>query len=178
MFLLMLINFSTPSFWLLVRVKELEYQKTGCCVFQPSGSGGSGKSPRKSAFCKPSKSSFTDERDLFGSDGDHGTNFPLQDELKALESYVKNVSVLTSQLIYKTKYIHRHRKQMYQRGKREFRIHIHTTIYKITNKDLLYSTGNYIQYFVITYKGKSLKKNMCIYMRACACVCVCVCMYT
>ena len=30
--------------------------------------------------------SFTDERDLFGSDGDHGTNFSLQDGLKALES--------------------------------------------------------------------------------------------
>ena len=26
---------------------------------------------------------------------------------------------------------------------------IHTTIYKINNKDLLYSTGNYIQYLVI-----------------------------
>ena len=28
---------------------------------------------------------------------------------------------------------------------------IHTTIFKIDNKDLLYSTGNYIQYLVITY---------------------------
>ena len=25
---------------------------------------------------------------------------------------------------------------------------------QIINKDLLYSTGNYTQYFVITYKGK------------------------
>ena len=31
---------------------------------------------------------------------------------------------------------------------------MHTTIYKINNKDLLYSTGNYIQYLVITYNGK------------------------
>ena len=38
---------------------------------------------------------------------------------------------------------------------------MHTTIYKITNKDLLYSTGNYTQYFVITYKGKIWK---CVYM--------------
>ena len=31
---------------------------------------------------------------------------------------------------------------------------IDTTIYKINNKDLLYSTGNYIQYLIVTYKGK------------------------
>ena len=31
---------------------------------------------------------------------------------------------------------------------------IHITIYKIDNKDLLCSTGNYIQYLVITYNGK------------------------
>ena len=40
---------------------------------------------------------------------------------------------------------------------------MHTTIYKmITNNDLLYSTENYTQYFVITYKGKELKKNIYI----------------
>ena len=35
----------------------------------------------------------------------------------------------------------------------------------ITNKDLLYSTGNYTQYFVITYKGKEYEKNryICMY---------------
>ena len=44
-----------------------------------------------------------------------------------------------------------------------------TTIYKIdTNSDLLYSTGNYTQYFVITYKGKESEKeyicmDICIY---------------
>ena len=27
------------------------------------------------------------------------------------------------------------------------------------NEDLLYSTGNYTQYFVVNYKGKILKKN-------------------
>ena len=41
---------------------------------------------------------------------------------------------------------------------------------QINNKDLLYSTGNNIQYLAITYKGKKLKKN--VY------VCVCVCVYT
>ena len=39
---------------------------------------------------------------------------------------------------------------------------IHTTVYKI-NKDLLYSTGNYILYLVITYSGKESEKE-CIYM--------------
>ena len=33
--------------------------------------------------------------------------------------------------------------------------HTHTYMYKqITNKDLLYSPGNSIQYFVTTYMGK------------------------
>ena len=33
----------------------------------------------------------------------------------------------------------------------------------ITNKDLLYSTENYIQYFVTTYKGKEYEKRISIY---------------
>ena len=37
--------------------------------------------------------------------------------------------------------------------------------YKI-NKDLLYSTGNYTQYFVITYKGKKSEKE---YIYVCMC---------
>ena len=44
--------------------------------------------------------------------------------------------------------------------------------------DLLYSTGNYIQYFVIIYNGKE-SENMHMYthtpMYMCVCVCVCVC---
>ena len=37
---------------------------------------------------------------------------------------------------------------------------------QINNKDLLYSTGNNIQYLAITYKGKKLKKNVyvCAYI--------------
>ena len=36
---------------------------------------------------------------------------------------------------------------------------MHTTIYKIiNNKDLLYSTGNYTQYFVINYMEKESEK--------------------
>ena len=33
------------------------------------------------------------------------------------------------------------------------------TIKEINNRDLLCSTGNYIQYFVIIYNGRNLKKN-------------------
>ena len=36
--------------------------------------------------------------------------------------------------------------------------------YSVDNKDLLCSTGNCTQYLVITYKGKNLKKNICIYI--------------
>ena len=32
-------------------------------------------------------------------------------------------------------------------------------MYKTDNKDLLLSTGNYIQYLVIIYNGKNLKNN-------------------
>ena len=43
-------------------------------------------------------------------------------------------------------------------------------IYEIDSKVLLYSTGNYIQYLVMTYSGENLKNNVCV----CVCVCVCV----
>ena len=62
----------------------------------------------------------------------------------------------------------RHRKQAYsyQRG-REKGIQMHNTINKIdlSNKVLLYSTENYIQYLIINYNRKSLKKdNIYIYI--------------
>ena len=34
----------------------------------------------------------------------------------------------------------------------------------MNNKDLMYTTGNYIQKFVITYKGKESEKNIYEYM--------------
>ena len=57
-------------------------------------------------------------------------------------------------LFTKQKQTHRHRKQIYGyqsgKGKREklgaWDKKTHTTIYKIINKVLLYSTGNYIPY--------------------------------
>ena len=39
-------------------------------------------------------------------------------------------------------------------------------MYEICNKDLLYSTGNYIQYFVMSCKGKESKKEY-IYTHIC-----------
>ena len=42
---------------------------------------------------------------------------------------------------------------------------IHTIIYKINNKDLLYGTGNSSQYYVMTYMGKeSYKKWIYVYL--------------
>ena len=66
--------------------------------------------------------------------------------------------------------IHRHKnKFMVTKGERlgeginwEFRINIYTLLYikkKNDNKDLLYSTGNYTQYFVVTNKGKESEKE-------------------
>ena len=71
-------------------------------------------------------------------------------------------------LFTKQKYTHRHRKQTYgyQRGNtgrinQEFGIYMYTLLYikQITKKDLLYSTGNYTQYLVITYNGKESEKE-------------------
>ena len=74
----------------------------------------------------------------------------------------------TNELIHKTK-IDSHRKQIYryQRGNveekginQEIGIgDIKTTTYEINNKDLLYSTRNYIQYLVRDYNGKESEKE-------------------
>ena len=42
---------------------------------------------------------------------------------------------------------------------RDWNRHIHTTIYKITNKILLYSTGNSTQYSVMVFIGKESKEQ-------------------
>ena len=74
-------------------------------------------------------------------------------------------------LYIKWKQMHRHRKQTYsyQKGKKkgiywEFWINRYVLLYQINNKDLLYSTRNYTQYFVTSYMGKeSEKEYMCMY---------------
>ena len=56
--------------------------------------------------------------------------------------------------------------EMRGRTNEEFGIKIYTLLYikQITNKDLLYSTGNNTQYLVITYNGKKSKKRVYIYV--------------
>ena len=75
-------------------------------------------------------------------------------------------------LFIKQKWTHRHRKQTYgyQRGRGgginlEFGINRYTLLYiKQINMDLLYGTGNYIQYLVITDNGKETEKRIHKYM--------------
>ena len=71
-------------------------------------------------------------------------------------------------LFTKQKQTHRPRKQIYgyQRGKWKIWINdeseissLYSTMYKINNKGLLFSTGNYIQYLVTTCNGKKSKKE-------------------
>ena len=71
----------------------------------------------------------------------------------------------TNELIYVAEQSHRCRKQSfsYQEGKGErdklgdWDCCIHTTIYKIYNKDLLYTTGNSTQYSIMIYTGEECK---------------------
>ena len=77
---------------------------------------------------------------------------------------------MVTKIILWVKQTHRLREQNYgyQGGRvgegivRESRIDMYTLLYFkwITNEDLLYSTGNYVQYLVITYNGKELKKRL------------------
>ena len=47
---------------------------------------------------------------------------------------------------------------------RDWDLHRLITIYKITNKDLSYITGNITQYSVLAYMGKDSKKSGYMYM--------------
>ena len=69
----------------------------------------------------------------------------------------------TNDLFTRQKETHRKQTYGYQRGMRgqraknqEFEINIYTLLYinQVNNKDLLSSTGNYIQYLIIIYNGK------------------------
>ena len=75
--------------------------------------------------------------------------------------------MMQMKLFKKQKQTHRHRKQIYsyQKGKEgndKLRGWEYTTIYKINNKVLLYSTGNYNQYLIITHKEKECENYICI----------------
>ena len=49
---------------------------------------------------------------------------------------------------------------------RQFGMDVYTLLYlkRITNKDLLYSTGNPAQYYVAAWMERSLGENGCMYM--------------
>ena len=53
----------------------------------------------------------------------------------------------------------------------EIGIDIYTLLYiqQITNKDLLFSTGNSTQYSVMAYVGKNLKADICIHLTESLC---------
>ena len=80
-----------------------------------------------------------------------------------------NLKSDTNELIYKTETDSQAQKTnlWLPKGKggggginQEFGNNIYTLLYiKLVNKDLLYSTGNYTQYFLITYKGKKSEKE-------------------
>ena len=80
--------------------------------------------------------------------------------------YLESEDIDTSDFIYKTEIDSWDRKEIStykrkQKGKDKLGVwdqHINTTIFKITNKELLYGPGNYIQYLVITYNRKGSEK--------------------
>ena len=77
---------------------------------------------------------------------------------------MQNLENDANELIYKTKIDSDiENKLIVTKGDGEVRINqelgltINTLLYKTNNKDLLYSTGSYIQYLVITYHEKESK---------------------
>ena len=80
--------------------------------------------------------------------------------------FMQNLKNDTNDLFTKQEDSQTENKRMVTKGKRRARImqeigiNRYTLLYikQITNKDLLYNTGNCIQYVVIAYKGKESKK--------------------
>ena len=88
----------------------------------------------------------------------------------------------TNEIIYKTEADSQTQKTnlWLPKGKgginQELGIKIYTLLYikYITNKDLLYSTGNYIQYLVITYNGRECRKRIYIFIYIYIYIYVCI----
>ena len=73
----------------------------------------------------------------------------------------------TNELIYKTKTLtYIKNKLTVTKGKRACVIRRYKLLYikLINNKVLLYSTGKYSQYFVITYNGKEIEEYIYIFI--------------
>ena len=99
---------------------------------------------------------------------DYNTKWSKSDRERQIlwyQLYVKSKKIVQKNVFTKQKQTHRHRKQTYgYQGVTgginwEIGIDMYTTIYKIDNKDLLYSTGNSTQYSVMAYMGKESKKK-------------------
>ena len=85
---------------------------------------------------------------------------------------MSNLNYDTNELIYKTETNSNKECQfMVPKGKRgginwECGMSRYTLLHikRMNNKVLLYSTGNYIQYAIISHNGQGMKKNMCVYI--------------
>ena len=86
--------------------------------------------------------------------------------------YIWNLKNDTNELIYKTEISSNIENKLMvttvERGviNYEFGINRYSPLFikQINNKDLLYSTGNCIQYLVIMYNERTLKKNTYVYI--------------
>ena len=98
-----------------------------------------------------------------------------EEEEREEEKEYASKTVCEMNLFTKQKQTRRHRKQTYsyQQGgiNQEFGINRYKLLYikQINNKDLLYSTGNYVQYLVMIYNGKESENEyiyvyMCVYI--------------
>ena len=67
---------------------------------------------------------------------------------------------ITSQICWKNIYGYHGGKERDKLGVWDW--HIYTAISKITNKDILYSTGKSAQYYVISWIWKRIDKHICI----------------
>ena len=81
-------------------------------------------------------------------------------------------------LFTKQKQTHRHRKQTYGYQRRrwggvnqEYGVNRYAPLYtKQINKDLLHSTGSYLQYLIITYNGKESEEEYIYISESLCCI--------
>ena len=81
-------------------------------------------------------------------------------------SHVRNLKMIQMNLFIKQKQTQIQKTNLWlpkekveERINQDVGINMHITIYKIVNKDLVYSTGNSTKYSVMTYMGKKSEKH-------------------
>ena len=81
-------------------------------------------------------------------------------------SHVRNLKMIQMNLFIKQKQTQIQKTNLWlpkekveERINQDVGINMHITIYKIVNKDLVYSTGNSTKYSVMTYMGKKSEKQ-------------------